>query len=401
MSEDQFVEAFEMLRERTRDWTEFKPDLLIQDSRIILAVRCTLRLSQKRLAEKLGCAPSWVRFTESGRNHIIHLKPAGRWCWKIEELLKNSEISLVESLEFFRQFKFVRDKQLPVIKERLSSISEMSIGELKERFDKMKGLTNDFSLFDPQILVSDPQSILIFRLVFGLGMRDFAKALHITMIHIKNWENLISRIKFETARKVMLELETLFKRGEPDLTFENIKMNLVLLTRGQGNRSLNSWIKNGLRLAKNQKPTETEKEILDLLNKHKIESELHGIIEGFKRSFCVDFVIPNSRNQKIVMETFDFSLRSKSVSNSKIRIREIDHKFQSIKLRNPLTKTILVIKFTNKEFLNRKLAEDVISSELLNTDHLIINDVSKIVRITKEINSTFSDPSAQSSTFLS
>jgi hypothetical protein len=93
MGEEQFIELFERFRERTCDFKEFSPRLLLEDSRRLLLLRLCLGLSQREFGRALRRTKDWVRHTEAGRRRIVHLKIANRYVDKINSLLNQKKIT--------------------------------------------------------------------------------------------------------------------------------------------------------------------------------------------------------------------------------------------------------------------------------------------------------------------
>jgi len=108
MSEEQFVEVFNLLKEKTKNWTNFNEIMLLENNQFLLLIRCSLGLSQKEFGEKLNTNKQWVKELESGRRRIIHIKPAKRWTPLIEELIKDNKPSLAIGIAKWKEFKRVR-----------------------------------------------------------------------------------------------------------------------------------------------------------------------------------------------------------------------------------------------------------------------------------------------------
>lgn len=374
MDEDQFKRMFELVRRETKNWIEFKPELLVENNQFLLIIRCSLELSQRELANKLGTTKDWIRSIERGKNVIQHLTIAKRWTSKIENMMKNSNIELLNSLSFFKNFQFAREIA-PKKTQKFSPMSKLTEVELKSRFKKLRNKTNNFTIIDPKILVEDPQSILIFRLVSGLSQREFSRRIGKSFRHLRSWEILDMHIKLSNASKITSKIQGIINQVQ-DKSLEQTTRNFRFLKESSGHRKLNSMIRSGLIAAKNQKPSKLEKKIIKLLTNKKFE--LHAIVNGFKRDINVDFAIPNSENPFLVIETFDFSIKNKNVSHCKLRVRETDHKFQMIKLRNPNLKTMMIIRLNNGKLWDLGQAKELIETELLNTDHLIVNNLEEI-----------------------
>lgn len=396
MNKNQFISLFKILKIKTKNFKFLRPEILITRSDLLLMLRCCLNLSQRQLAERLGTDKSWVRSIESGRRKIIHEGPANRWVLPLEKLLKNTKISLSKSLEFWKKFVFARDQNFPQIHTKRKPISLLTEEEFKKWFFKLKNLTHNFSTFSSDILFNQPQNILIFRLILGLTQKSFATKVGKSPRSIRKWEHLESKMKRSTAIGVMGKIETLFRKAQPSTRIEDVLLNFRIMKGMFGNRNLKSNFETGLKFAKNQKFSSIERCIIDILKeegfecKRKIETnslktvEVHANVEGLKRILNVDFAIPSGKNPRIVIEAFDFNCKKKVISNSKPRVCHIDHRFQMIKLKNPSVKTILCIRFFGRPIF-KEMVKKSLEMEILNTDHLIINDLNDLRDIIKNI----------------
>lgn len=54
MDEEQFRLVFDIVKERTKNFTKIDPDLLLENPQFLLILRCCLGLSQRELSKKLG-----------------------------------------------------------------------------------------------------------------------------------------------------------------------------------------------------------------------------------------------------------------------------------------------------------------------------------------------------------
>jgi DNA-binding transcriptional regulator YiaG len=386
MNEKQFKRIFEILRVETNDFKNFPPDILMEDSKIILIIRCCLGLSQTKFADLLGTTKDWVRHTESGRRKILNVKPAMRWAPKIEMIIRNSEITFEKALECWRRFKFARDQKLPEIEDKRKTIKELTEEEFKEWFECIKAKTDNFTTFNPNILVENPQNILIFRLILGISHRRVSKVLGLESRWIRKWEHLEMRIKPLTAKKVMLKIKDLFELNKPDVSFEKVKENFLISKGIFGHRNVKSWIENGLKFSRIHGFTKFEKRIQNILKSANAKKfECHATVEGIKNKFCVDFVIGNASNPDAIIEVFTFSSNKAGFHNCNTKAKILDHRFQMIKLKHPKVKTIMCVEFNGKPILS-KLRREMLESQVINTDFLLINEeISKLPNIIESI----------------
>lgn len=219
MSEEQFVEAFETLRARTKDWTEFSPELLIEESRHLFVVRCALGLSQKDLARKVGFAKDTIRGIEAGRSKFVHLGPARRWSSRISGLLKETHPSVETGLAKLIEFKRCRlGHKFEKVSKPITTVTEEGLLEL---FQKAKELTRDFTEFDPRFLMEFPRSLLIFRLLLGLSHDKFGEALEVHERSIRSREKGSESIGRKLALRLSTKLEELFVKSKPRIEFES------------------------------------------------------------------------------------------------------------------------------------------------------------------------------------
>jgi len=383
MSEEQFLLTLNYIKCKTCSFQQFPPELFIENNKYLFVIRCVLGLSQKELADRLGCTKDWVRHTEAGRNKIEDIKIAQRWISKIEELMKNTEMSLENTLNFWKRIQFSREQILPEIKKTRKTIFKITENELIEWFDEVKNKTNNFTKFDSKILIENPQNILIFRLALGIDHRKFAGMTGYNSRTIRKWEHLEMKMKSQTAEDVINKIKAFFSETDIKIDVDKFIFNFRSFTNKFGNRNLASSFKRGLSFAKNQDLSPNEKEILDTLQKSKIQVEPHAIVQGLKRDFNVDFVIPDSKNPKILIESFDFSLNSKTVSHSKTRVCHVDHRFQMMKGKNKNIKTFLFIRFLGRP-IHEELAKKSLEMEIVNTDFLVINHFEKLLSLIKQ-----------------
>lgn len=154
INKDKFIKLFNFVKEKTKGFRVLRSEILTCRSDLLLIIRCGLGLSQKELAQELGTTKCWVRHTEAGRNRIIHVGPANRWIPDLERLMKKTNFSLKKALKFWSNFKFAREQDFPDIKNKKSSVSELSENGLKKWFTDIKKKTKSFNKFEHEILIN-------------------------------------------------------------------------------------------------------------------------------------------------------------------------------------------------------------------------------------------------------
>ena len=271
------------------------------------------------------------------------------------------------------------------------SLKSLSLNELKNWFNNISIQTNNFTKLDPNILFEDPKNILIFRLFFKLSFRDLEKLLgKNSNWNIRKWQSGERRMKKESAEKVMRVFENSRDKIKEDVTFEDIEARFGHAKGLIRKASVEKSIISGLLLAQNSEITPSEKQIVNILKQNGINSfELHAIVDGFKKPMNVDFAFPSNKNLKIVLETLSINNKPRRINNNlKLRSCKVDHKFQSLKLRNKNVKTIIHIQFKGRPVLKEQIKKSL-DLELLNTDYILINDeIKNLPSVIRSINTS-------------
>jgi hypothetical protein len=373
LDEKEFREVYSYLEKETNGFTEVDPELILENQQYLLVFRLCLGVSQKQFDKKINAGKYWCRHTESKRNKIINETVAKRYNKKIENLLKNHEINLEKTLECWKRYTVSRNCFLSeTIKMRFNSISRISDEQLKELYEITKKETKDFTKFNPMLISEIPQTLLIFRIIFREDHKKFAKRVGVSERSYRRYECLEGRLRSETAKKITKHLlKTFSNKKIRDIGFDQLLENKRVLTNFFGHRNLEAMIEQGLKVLAKIPQTDFEKEVASLLEKHSIPFENCGIVAGIKRRYNIDFVIPDTKNPKIVIEVFRHTMGGKS-RNTKSKVRSIDHRFQSIKLKNPKMRTITIMKLTGKAVLLDLIKKDL-NREILNTDTMLIN----------------------------
>ena len=379
MSEEQFVEAFEILRARTRDWSEFPPELITEDSRQLFVLRCALGLTQKEFARIRGVRKSHIGRIESGRKKIIHLRPAQRWATKVDGILKERKPSLeIAKVKFVDYKRFIGALQSPKI---IRPVPEVTEKELLDLFIRTKEFTKSFTTFSPIDLMEHSRTMLIFRLVKGLSQRQFAFSLGVHPRSLSSIERGRDIIGMDLAIKLVGRLKELLQEYKLDIDFETILHRFKIFTT-DSKFDIGKAIKRGLDFAKKQKLSKIEEKIKNVLKSHDISFGVHPIIEGLKRKLCVDFAIPSEESPKFIIEAFSASSR-RPLGHVLRKVWETDHRFHMVKLREPDITTVICVDWEKGVPIQRireRIELDIFSTDIL----LIKEEIQKLPEILRD-----------------
>jgi len=372
LDEKEFREIYTYLKDKTNGFKEVSTELILKNPCYILIFRLCLKLSQKNFSKKIEKGKDTCRHIEAGRRKIIQNETAERYSNQIETLLKNYKITYEKTLEAWKNYMFYRDQKLTKSKTNFGSISKISEENLKELYKITKERTKNFTKFNYKLLLELPQSLLIFRTILKEDHRIFARKLGICPKGCRTYEAAKARIKPRTAKMITKKLPNIFTdENTRNIDFNKLLENKRILTNFFGHRNHEAMMKQGLTILAKLPQTGFENDIAELLDKHSIEYEKCAIINGMKKSYNIDFIIPNSKNPKIIIEAFTYTIGGRS-RNTKSKICNIDHRYQSIKMRHPQIKTIIVIKFTGRPILLDR-TKMILDLEVLNTDKIFIN----------------------------
>ncbi len=386
MSEEEFREMFASLKSKTKNFTEVRPELILENNQYLLILRMCLGLSQREFAKKLGVTKDWCRHTEAGRNRIIHKSIADRYASKIEDLLEEKNIKLNKTMDYWNSYIFYSKEQiLSKPKIQLKQISKMTEDDIKNYFELINDKTCNFTKFYPELLAEIPQSLLIFRIILGIDHRKFSNILGIDSRTVRKYEHLEMQIKTTTAKKFIEKIGILFsKYNKNNINSTRTIENFRILSNFYGHRNLEAMFERGLKFAENQELSEIEKEIETIFKSNSIDFKSHAIVSGAKRRLNIDFIIP-SENPKIIIECTSINIGARKISNNRNTICNIDHRFQMLKMKNPNLITIMILRFTGKPVYMPNVKK-LIETEILNTDYYIINDeIEKIPKLVKNI----------------
>lgn len=250
---------------------------------------------------------------------------------------------------------------------RKSFRDEKKIIELYREYKKP---TNNYTKFSEEFLIEHPQLLLIIRLACGMPQRAFSKELDYDRSALVHSEIGISkRMKTRNAKKLYPKLLALIKGAQfsEDNIAKNYTRFLQQATQGQPAENLRMF---GRRAMKHRKPTMQEMKVGKALKKLGIFYEKEGILTLDRMDFVFEFLIPNSKNPKTIIECKN--VKTKNKRNLKIigyRIAyEIGYKSYLIHKNFPKTRIITIINHNQD-----KLPERVCKILKNETDSIIIN----------------------------
>ena len=117
-----------------------------------------------------------------------------------------------------------------------------------------------------------------------------------------------------------------------------------------------------------------EDEIIKILNKNKINFELHYNIKYKEKNSNIDFIIIKNKTPIIAIEATKLLSKPK-MNTDRVRISHriayLDHKFQILKKVYPKLTTIIAIKSLEEK---ENLIKRIIKREILNTNYYLVNE---------------------------
>ena len=383
LNEEEFKEVYEYLREKTNNFNEFTSELIIENNQFLLIIRSCLGLSQREFAERLGATKDWCRHTESGKNKIKHLSIANRYSQKIQNLLSKTEINLEKALEYYWRFIFYsKEQELKEPEIKFEKFSKINEEKLVEYFNIIKKETENFTVFNSELLVRIPQSLIIFRIILGTSLRKFQALTGFTASHMKYYEHLEMKMKKRTAYRIICKIKELFLNiNKKEITIEKVLENFRILSGFYGTWSLERGLYEGVRRFAKVNHNPFEDEIAELLSKNNVQYEKYKVLNGDKREFNIDFLI--NSNKKIALEVFSYN-NKKKIKDVKVKVCLVDHRFQALKEKHPGLITIMCIKINGRPILFDHVKR-YLSIELLNTDHILINhEINNLIDLIKK-----------------
>jgi transcriptional regulator with XRE-family HTH domain len=385
LNDRNFERIYRYLDKKTSGFTSLYEKLILENNHHLLIFRVILGMSQKEFAEKLGKTKDNIRHIEAKRRIIVRSEIVQQYADKINSIFSKKIFNLEDAMKNWKNYTFYsKDQNISDPEIKFKTFLNMNEVDLVSYYKLIKRETNNFKTFTPDLLIRIPQSLTIFRIVLCLSFRRLSKILEMDYAHLRIYEHLKNKMKPLTAKRIILKIENLFKKTNVDsITTDKILENFRILSGFYGNRNLDSLIDQGLNRLAKINPTRYEEKISDVLENKNIKFERYRILEGIKKRFNIDFFVPD---KQIAIEVFSYS--DKQRKNLKSKTCLVDHRFQSLKLKNPKTKTIICMEVRDRPILYEYFRR-YISTGLLNTDYLLINkDVHKLPNIINKIKVT-------------
>jgi DNA-binding transcriptional regulator YiaG len=368
MNEKQFIELFNTIKEITQDFKTIPPELITARSDIILILRLITGLGREEFCILTKTPIDSLRHVERGRIPIKNATPALRWVEKFIKVFREREIKLESAIAAFRKFKGEKEE-----KEKIIPLAKMNLKNATQLFEKVKKLTNNFTSFPFQEIRREPRIISVVRVLMDKTVPQFAKLIKKDESWVRRWERGSIKISLKNALFFSKKLEELVKTINPSkkVFIQNFK-KLHLVRK----KEVNQRVKSMLNTLKSLQPTESEKEVVEILEELKIPFTLHANVEGAKRFLNIDIAIPDEEKPTLLIEVTQMSKNDENLVNKLILS---DHKFQMIKIKHQNVKTISFVKL--KEEIEKENVKKVLQTHLLATDFLFINELKKLRKL--------------------
>ena len=175
-------------------------------------------------------------------------------------------------------------------------------------YERLLKETDNLNNLTWENIAKKPQNIRVFRVLSGMGQREFAKFLETSQATISWLERGQSKQLSEiNAKKFFKKISTLKLEVVPPSIFQ--KKLSVIRNRGKfhGNYAVEMAHKSAEKKVwkyslDSRKPTLQEQKIKKVLELNGIEFETNAVFSFGKINIAVDFAIPNATNTKIVLE---------------------------------------------------------------------------------------------------
>jgi hypothetical protein len=372
INEEQFKLAYNYLKEETNEFTSLDIEFLKDNPQFLLIARLVIGLSQAQFSKAIGNTNlQWVRHFEAGRQGIKY----SEYIPKCIDLLnsyfrENKVLPIDQTLKFWKRAQVAREKFYFKPSEsnyRIKKISQMTVDDAKDYFEFLKKETDNFSKFDPDILIHTPQFITIFRLILNLSHRSLALAMGKDPRKIRQHEYKEYKIMLNTANEYMRLFESLFN-----------KHNLV------SNVDINNYLGHFKRITYyDDLELSVEKSFGLIKNDHMVIFK-HQNLTINRKTMNFDFFVSLDDKPFLIVEVTKLKYKERKDLNNKFAY--LDHRFQLIKLKYPNVKTMIIIQVDGKQ---QKLVKRVAERELINTNYcIIINSIKSFEGIFEEIVTT-------------
>jgi DNA-binding XRE family transcriptional regulator len=204
--------------------------------------------------------------------------------------------------------------------------------------------TSNFKKISPEIILKEPKVLKIFRVLSGNGQTTFAKTLGISQSAVSALERgAIKALSKKELKRVGLVLSK--QKFEVLSEEEFIKRSKKIAIRGRFYSEYAKAIaeknarKAAIRSAQSKKPTVQEQQIADFLQGNGICFEKQASLEVNNVFYVVDFVIPNAKNPRMIIEAKNLETKYRK----KASICELAYRSIKLKQKYSGVKTVAVI----------------------------------------------------------
>lgn len=207
---------------------------------------------------------------------------------------------------------------------------------------------NNFCDFE-EAFRNNPKTLLLLRLASGMPQKQFCASSGITRSALTHYELGISKsMKSDNLTKALVWLKKMQNSLDfsEDTIIRNYRNLWRLAREGQQAEALRRY---GRSAFKTRKPNKSEETILNLLVKNDFRFQREGFIEFDGLPFFFDFILPDAKNPKSIIE-------SKKVSGTKNRnfriimyriAYEIGYKSRLLKEKYPGIKIAVILESEN------------------------------------------------------
>ena len=307
-------------------------------------------------------------------------------------------------------------------KIKLNKRSSLTFKKLNKLYQKVKQETNNFKEFKQELIIKNPESVRLFRIMIGKGLVEFSRLLNKSASTIQSLEEKRWNIRIQTAKKYIDIIKNLNKKyifssipyekrvrkgkigGKATLKKYGRNYFVNLAKKGaslggiavskkyphehyqkigkmtgeiHGREKLSEWGKRGgITTASKQKLTEQEELIKKRLDKNKIKNITHHKVEGHNKYYVVDFLVKHNNLDIYIEATAVHGKKSSSYPYSKSL--DLIKRIQSIRLKNNKCKFLCIIssKFSVEGMIKlSQYADCVLLDNHLNKLPFIINKI--------------------------
>ena len=205
---DSSFSRFEILREKTRNFSCLVPEIILNDPSCLEVFRTLLGMTINSFSKAINFSQTRVYNVEKG-NDKLGIKGAENLASRISPLLKNIQLNMEEiKINYYSLNNIVVKSDVGLV---MTGLVKYNFRQFFEFVKKLQNITFNFSQLYGVIL-TDSRIFLVFRLILGLSQKEFAKKLNICKTTVVELENGYRRIQLpSTAKHYALKVEKYLK----------------------------------------------------------------------------------------------------------------------------------------------------------------------------------------------